>query len=87
MLTVKIQPPRSADVLRKNPLGLYVDAIDWSRELETPADRQPSSQASAAPPPARASTAASSADIPIGSSLDPNLAQPEVAPSPERNAQ
>src|SRR3546814_8589192 len=35
MLTVKVQPPRSADVLRKNPLGLYVDAIDWSRELET----------------------------------------------------
>ena len=39
MLTVKIRPPRSAEVLRKNPLGLYVDAIDWSRELETPADR------------------------------------------------
>jgi len=39
ILTVKTQPPRSADVLRKNPLGLYVDAIDWSRELETPADR------------------------------------------------
>src|SRR3546814_16082753 len=36
MLTVKVQPPRSADVLRKNPLGLYVDAIDWSRELDTP---------------------------------------------------
>src|SRR3546814_8510915 len=45
MLTVKVQPPRSADVLRKNPLGLYVDAIDWSRELETPADRASSLQA------------------------------------------
>jgi type IV secretion system protein VirB5 len=37
MLTVKLQPPRTADVLRKNPLGLYVDAIDWSREYEEPA--------------------------------------------------
>jgi type IV secretion system protein VirB5 len=76
MLTVKIQPPRSANVLRKNPLGLYVDAIDWSRELETPADRQPSPQASAAP-----------SDVPMGSPLDPNLAQPEAAPSSERNVQ
>lgn len=44
MLTVKIRPPRVADVLRKNPLGLYVDAIDWSRELETAADRPPAVQ-------------------------------------------
>ncbi|QCB55765.1 conjugal transfer protein TrbF [Sphingopyxis sp. PAMC25046] len=34
MLTVKVKRPRSADVLRKNPLGLYVEAIDWSREYE-----------------------------------------------------
>lgn len=34
MLTVAVKPPRSADVLRKNPLGLYVEAIDWSREYE-----------------------------------------------------
>jgi type IV secretion system protein TrbF len=33
--TVIIQPPKSANVLRKNPLGLYVDGIVWSRELET----------------------------------------------------
>lgn len=38
MLTVKVKPPRSAEVLRKNPLGLYVDAIDWSREFEAPAE-------------------------------------------------
>lgn len=37
MLTIAIRPPRAAEVLRKNPLGLYVDAIDWSRELEPPA--------------------------------------------------
>jgi type IV secretion system protein TrbF len=35
ILTVLVQPPKTAEVLRKNPLGLYVDAIAWSRELET----------------------------------------------------
>ncbi|WP_106639749.1 conjugal transfer protein TrbF [Allosphingosinicella vermicomposti] len=35
ILTVAVQTPRKADELRKNPLGLYVNAIDWSRELET----------------------------------------------------
>ena len=39
MVTVVVRPPRSADALRKNPLGLYVDAIDWSRELETAEER------------------------------------------------
>ena len=36
ILTVVLRPPTSADTLRKNPLGLYVDAIDWSRELDPP---------------------------------------------------
>jgi len=35
ILTVKVKTPRSSEILRKNPLGLYVDAIAWSRELET----------------------------------------------------
>src|SRR3546814_6803684 len=35
ILTTMMRPPTSADVLRKNPLGIYVDAIDWSREFET----------------------------------------------------
>ena len=35
ILSVVRKPPSSPDVLRKNPLGLYVDAIDWSREIET----------------------------------------------------
>lgn len=34
ILTTVIEPPRSAEVLRKNPLGLYVNAIAWSRELD-----------------------------------------------------
>ncbi|MGH6706734.1 MAG: conjugal transfer protein TrbF [Sphingomicrobium sp.] len=34
ILTVVVKPPSSAETLRRNPLGLYVDAIDWSRELD-----------------------------------------------------
>src|SRR5579872_5577412 len=33
ILTVVIDTPRDADRLRKNPLGVYVNAINWSREL------------------------------------------------------
>lgn len=32
ILTVVIQPPRAAERLRANPLGVYVHAINWSRE-------------------------------------------------------
>jgi len=35
ILSIVHRPPRSADALRKNPLGLYVNAIAWSRELDT----------------------------------------------------
>ena len=33
ILTIVIQPPRDADQLKANPLGIYVNAISWSREL------------------------------------------------------
>jgi len=33
ILTVAIRQPATADVLRTNPLGLYIVALDWSREL------------------------------------------------------
>ncbi|MBB4428293.1 type IV secretion system protein VirB5 [Bradyrhizobium sp. CIR48] len=33
ILTITIQPPTDADRLRKNPLGIYVNAINWSKEL------------------------------------------------------
>ena len=69
--TIKIQTPRSADVLRKNPLGIYVDAIDWSRELDTLAPRSavqslppqsaPSGQAGDSSPPT---------GLPLGSPLE-----------------
>jgi type IV secretion system protein VirB5 len=33
ILTVVIQQPRTAERLRANPLGVYVNAINWSREM------------------------------------------------------
>ena len=33
ILTITIQPPRDAERLRKNPLGVFVNAINWSKEL------------------------------------------------------
>ncbi len=33
ILTVSINPPRTPDAMRKNPLGLFIDAINWSKEL------------------------------------------------------
>ncbi|MDP0929399.1 conjugal transfer protein TrbF [Paracoccus onubensis] len=33
ILTIVIQPPRDAERLRANPLGIYVNAISWSREM------------------------------------------------------
>ena len=55
ILTVVLKPPASTDTLRKNLLGLYVDAIDWSRELET-----------TSPPAGPAPTAGVPANIPFG---------------------
>lgn len=33
ILTVVIEAPRTADALRRNPLGLFVNALNWSKEL------------------------------------------------------
>jgi len=76
ILTVKLIPPMDADTLRKNPLGIYVDAIDWSRELEP---------ASAPTPPAAPIPAAGpvSSTIPSGSPIDPNLALRPAPSLPE----
>lgn len=41
ILTILIRPPTTTEVLRRNPLGLYVEAIDWSREIEDPPNRGP----------------------------------------------
>ncbi|MGV1683462.1 conjugal transfer protein TrbF [Sphingopyxis sp. NJF-3] len=87
MLTVKVQPPRSAEVLRKNPLGLYVDAIDWSRELDTDVlkslDHFPTPEELVAPSSGEAPSEPTNAepdDLPLGPQLDPEPSQP-----PERS--
>lgn len=70
ILTVVTRPPASAEVLRRNPLGIYVDAIDWSRELDVPVPVQTPAPAAQSP-----------ADIPSGSPLDPGLASNAVTPA------
>lgn len=35
ILTIVIRPPNNTDQLRKNPLGVFINAIDWSRELDS----------------------------------------------------
>ncbi|MBY8823190.1 conjugal transfer protein TrbF [Sphingomonas colocasiae] len=62
ILTLVETPPSDADTLRRNPLGIYVDAIDWSRELEVPA---PVSSQAARPAPQ-----------PSGPQLDTGLGNP-----------
>jgi type IV secretory pathway TrbF-like protein len=78
ILAVVMRPPASADTLRRNPLGLYVDGIDWAREVE------PSPEGSVAdvpPPQAQQPQHQAQADnVPLGSPLDP--ATPAGRPSP-----
>ena len=33
ILTIVVEPPRDAERLRKNPLGVFVDAVNWSKEF------------------------------------------------------
>ena len=33
ILTIAVQSPTSAEALRKNPLGIFVHALNWSKEL------------------------------------------------------
>ncbi|TWG92033.1 type IV secretion system protein VirB5 [Mesorhizobium sp. J18] len=44
ILTIVIRPPSNADELRRNPLGVFVNAIDWSRELDSAAPDSPSAK-------------------------------------------
>lgn len=81
ILTVKLKPPRSAEVLRKNPLGLYVDAIDWSRELESFVPSVPPTPRPAVPEPSPPGPA----PVPLGSPIDPGLAgQSPTSPAPTK---
>ncbi|MET3759486.1 conjugal transfer protein TrbF [Sphingomonas sp. UYEF23] len=68
ILTVVTKSPTSADTLRRNPLGVYVDAIDWSRELEPALPPAPTTAMVAAP--------LIPTNVPVGSPLDPSLGAP-----------
>jgi type IV secretion system protein VirB5 len=70
ILTTVTRPPASADVLRRNPLGIYVDAIDWSRELDT------------GPPMAAPTSAPAPTGLRLGSPLDPTLDAVRADPAP-----
>lgn len=35
IITLVIQQPRNEDRLRRNPLGIYVDGLNWNREVAT----------------------------------------------------
>lgn len=67
ILTVVSKPPNDAETLRRNPLGIYIDAIDWSRELDAPAQLVPTAAPPSAPVPP---------NVPLGSPLDSGLATP-----------
>ncbi|MGS1016172.1 conjugal transfer protein TrbF [Allosphingosinicella humi] len=77
ILTVTLQPPKDAETLRKNPLGLYVDAVDWSRELEP-------SAATTNPTGAPSAGETAGVNLPLGSPLAPNLAAPAQPQSENR---
>lgn len=77
ILTIVRKPPNSAETLRRNPLGIYIDAIDWSRELD------PAPLPTSAPTPAQAPDP----NLPLGSPLDPNLAAQATSPTAPENRQ
>ncbi|MFN3945807.1 MAG: conjugal transfer protein TrbF [Allosphingosinicella sp.] len=68
IVAVEIRTPASAEALRRNPLGLLIDGIDWSRELEPQAPAAVSAGPSAPPAPS----------LPLGSPIDPTLAGPSA---------
>lgn len=41
VLSTVLQPPRTEERLRKNPLGIYVNGLSWSRELDASEGAKP----------------------------------------------
>jgi type IV secretory pathway TrbF-like protein len=77
ILTIVVKPPASAESLRRNPLGLHVDGIDWAREVEP----SPGGSVADVPPPQaqQPQPQAQADNVPLGSPLDP--ATPAGRPS------
>jgi type IV secretion system protein TrbF len=36
MLTLVMQTPRTEQQVRRNPLGIYINGLSWSRDLDAP---------------------------------------------------
>lgn len=85
MVSVEVRPPASAEALRKNPLGLYVDAIDWSQELDTAAPS--AAPPSVVPTPPGPAATVPPHDIPFGSPLEPPGGATIPNPPAARNRQ
>jgi len=79
ILTTVTRPPASADVLRKNPLGIYVDAIDWSRELDGEAPVRPALTALPADAPSTVAHSIPPGPILDSSPLDPASGAPATS--------
>ncbi len=41
VIAIVLQTPRTEQKLRKNPLGIYVNGLSWSRELDTTEGTKP----------------------------------------------
>lgn len=41
VVSIVLQPPRTEEKLRRNPLGLYVNGLSWSRELDSSEGTKP----------------------------------------------
>lgn len=81
ILTIARKAPRTADDLRKNPLGLFIDAIDWSRELE------PSPGGSSLPPSTSALDPLLPADVGAAVPGPARSSDPAPPAAPERTPQ
>jgi type IV secretion system protein TrbF len=40
IVTLVLQVPRTEERVRRNPLGIYVDALHWSREINAEGDKR-----------------------------------------------
>ncbi|WBO24335.1 conjugal transfer protein TrbF [Sphingomonas abietis] len=79
ILTLTVRPPKTADALRRNPLGIFVNAIDWSRELDPPSAVS-ASQSASTPAPAQSS---SPSVTPIAAQPAQMFADPSENPVPD----
>jgi type IV secretion system protein VirB5 len=79
ILSVIRHSPATADVLRRNPLGIYVHAIDWSREFEPTEAPPPEPAQNVSPPEADAGAPTAPGDRGAASVSSATLA-PESRP-------